>query len=134
VLLYKDCSATALIGLVFLGSCVVAKKPVMFYLAQRYGTDDTHEGMSVFEAMWDAYPDFCNSMYVISGVWAALFLVQAAGTALIIRQTPYATAYNYDQTLPLVAVGLGIVASIAIGRYFARKGQRRHTTPQAQSA
>ncbi len=134
VLLYKDCAATALIGLVFLGSCVVAKKPILFYLAQRYGTDGTHEGMSVFDAMWDAYPDFRNSMYVISGVWAALFLIQAAGTALIIRQTPYATAYNYDQALPLVAVGLGIVASVCIGRYFARRGQRRGATASAAQA
>jgi hypothetical protein len=134
VLLYKDCAATALIGLVFLGSCVVAKKPVLFYLAQRYGTDGTHDGMSVFDAMWDAYPDFRHSMYVISGVWAGLFLIQAGGTALIIRQTSYATAYNYDQTLPLVAVGLGIMASVLIGRYFARKGQRRGATaPGAQA-
>jgi hypothetical protein len=55
VLLYKDCAATALIGLVFLGSCIVARKPVAFFLAQRYGTDGTHEGMSTFDAMWDTY-------------------------------------------------------------------------------
>src|ERR1039457_497009 len=29
VLLYKDCAATALIGLIFLGSCVLARKPVV---------------------------------------------------------------------------------------------------------
>ncbi len=50
VLLYKDCAATALIGLVFLGSCVLAHKPVVFYMAQRYGTDGTHDGMSTFDS------------------------------------------------------------------------------------
>jgi hypothetical protein len=103
VLLYKDCAATALIGLVFLGSCL----------------------MSIFDAMWDAYPDFRRGMYVTSYVRATLFLAQATGTALIIRQTDYATAYNYDQLLPVLATSLGIVASIAIGRYFTKEGKAR---------
>ena len=123
VLLYKDCAATALVGLVFLGSCVVARKPLVFYFAERYGTDGTHDGMSTFDAMWDTYPDFRRGMYVTSYLWATLFLAQAAGTALIIRQTNYATSYNYDQLLPLVATALGIVGSIAIGRYFAKKAK-----------
>ncbi len=131
VLLYKDCAATALIGLVFLGSCVLAHKPVVFYLAQRYGTDGTHEGMSTFDRMWEAYPDFRRGMYVTSYLWAALFLVQAAITALVIHQTAYATAYNYDQVLPVVAIALGIVGSIAIGRHFAKKGRARGDTQQS---
>jgi hypothetical protein len=49
-------------------------------------------------------------------------------TALIIRQTSFSTAYNYDQILPFVATGLGILGSIALGRYFARKGQTRRDT------
>jgi hypothetical protein len=131
VLLYKDCAVTALIGLIFLGSCVVVRKPVVFYMAQRYGTDGTHDGMAIFDRIWDAYRDFRTSMYVISYLWATLFLIQAAGTALIIRQTRYATAYNYDQTLPLVATALGIVGSIAIGRYFAKKDKARGGTASA---
>ncbi len=125
VLLYKDCAATALIGLVFLGSCVLAHKPVVFYFAQRYGTDGTHDGMSTFDTMWDAYPEFRRGIYVTSYLWATLFLVQASATALIIRQTDYATGYNYDQLLPVVATALGIVGSIAIGRYFTKKGRAR---------
>jgi uncharacterized membrane protein len=125
VLLYKDCAATALIGLVFLGSCLLANKPVVFYFAQRYGTDGTHDGMSTFDTMWDAYPDFRRGMYVISYLWAVVFLVQATGTALIIHQTDYSTAYNYDQLLPVVATALGIVGSIAIGRYVAKRGKAR---------
>jgi len=123
VLLYKDCATTALIGLIFLGSCVVAPKPVVFFLAQRYGTDGTHEGMSVFDKMWDAYGDFRKGMYVTSYLWAALFLLQATGTALIVYETSYGTAYDFDQTLPLVATAIGIVGSIAIGRYFMARGK-----------
>jgi hypothetical protein len=131
VLLYKDCAVTALIGLIFLGSCVLVRKPVVFYMAQRYGSDGTHDGMAIFNMMWDVYQDFRTSMYVISYLWAALFLIQAAGTALIIRHTRYSTAYNYDQTLPLAATALGIVGSIAIGRYFAKKGKARGATASA---
>ena len=128
VLLYKDCAVTALIGLIFLGSCVLVRKPVVFYMAQRYGTNGTHEGMAIFDTMWDLYRDFRTGMYVISYLWAALFLIQATGTALIIRQTRYSTAYNYDQVLPLAATGMGIVGSIAIGRYFTKKGKARGAT------
>ena len=51
-LLYKDCAVTALIGLIFLASCVVARKPVVFYMAQRWGTDGTHDGWRP-STMWD---------------------------------------------------------------------------------
>ena len=131
VLLYKDCAVTALIGLIFLGSCVLVRKPVLFYMAQRYGTDGTHDGMAIFDRMWDVYRDFRTGIYVISYLWAGLFLIQAAGTALIIRQTRYSIAYNYDQTLPLAATAFGIVGSIAIGRYFAKKGKARGATASA---
>jgi hypothetical protein len=130
-LLYKDCAVTALIGLIFLGSCVLARKPLAFYMAQRYGTDGTHEGMAIFDVMWDTYRDFRTCMYIISYLWAALFLIQAAGTAVIIHQTRYSTAYNYDQTLPLVATGLGIVGSVAIGRYFRTRGDARDSAGNA---
>jgi hypothetical protein len=133
VLLYKDCATTALIGLVFLASCALGRKPVVFYMAQRYGTDGSHNGMSIFDTMWDVYPDFRRGMYVISYLWAALFLIQAAGTALIIDRTDYPTAYNYDQLLPLVATGLGIVGSITIGRSFAKKGKARGEAVDATS-
>jgi hypothetical protein len=86
--------------------------------------------------MWDTYRDFRAGMYVTSYLWAGLFLIQAGGTALIIHQTTYATAYNFNQILPLVATALGIVGSIAIGRYFTTKGKARgaaaiaaHTDP-----
>jgi hypothetical protein len=124
-LLYKDCAVTALIGLIFLGSCVLVRKPLVFYMAQRYGTDGTHDGMAIFDAIWDVSRDFRASMYVISYLWAVLFVIQAAGTALIIHQTRYSTAYNYDQILPLAAIGVGIVGSIAIGRYFNKRGEAR---------
>jgi hypothetical protein len=131
VLLYKDCAATALIGLIFLGSCSMAGKPVVFYMAQRYGTDGSHEGMSTFALMWDNYSDFRTGMYVTSYLWAALFLIQAAGTALIIRQSGYSTGYNYDQILPIVAVAMGIVGSVAIGRHYTQKGRARGAITQA---
>ncbi len=124
-LLYKDCAVTALIGLIFLGSCVLVRKPLVFYMSQRYGTDGSHEGMAIFDVLWDVSRDFRTCMYVISYLWATLFVVQAAGTALIIHQTRYSTAYNYDQILPLAATALGITGSIAIGRYFRRKGEAR---------
>jgi|SRR5579862_1158154 len=134
VLLYKDCAVMALIGLIFLGSCVLMHKPLVFYLAQRYGTDGTHDGMAIFVAIWDVSRDFRTCMYVISYLWAVLFLLQATGTALIIRQTRYSTAYNYDQILPWVSIGLGIVGSLAISRFFTKKGRARQRSQRSLRA
>jgi uncharacterized membrane protein len=81
--------------------------------------------MEVFDWMWNTYQDFRRGMYITSYLWAALFLIQAAVTALIIREAQFSTGYNYDQILPLVAIALGIAGSIVIGRHFATKGRAR---------
>lgn len=122
MLLYKDCAATAAIGLLFLASCVLARKPLAFYMAQRYATDGTREAMAVFEKLWDLSRDFRKCLYRISYLWAVLFVVQAAGTAWIIYVTRYAEGYNYDQILPWVAIGLGVIASLAMGQQLRRSG------------
>jgi len=122
MLLYKDCAATAVIGLVFLISCLLARKPLAFYMAQRYGTDGTREAMAVFDTLWELSRDFRTCLYRISYLWAALFVVQAAGTALIIYETRYADGYNYDQILPWVAIGFGVACSLALGQRLKRKG------------
>jgi hypothetical protein len=131
VLLYKDCATTALIGLIFLGSCVLARRPVVFYMAQRYGSDGSHDGMALFDTLWNTYRNFRTTMYLISYLWAALFLIQAAVTALIIRQASFSAAYNYDQILPLVATGLGIVGSVALGRRSQKRGEAAREAARA---
>ncbi len=125
VLLYKDCASTALVGLVFGLSCVLMRRPVVFYFAQRYGTDGTNEGMAAFDKMWVAYPLFRRSMYLISMVWAVVFLVQAGVTALIIASTSFSTAYNWDQILPIVAVVVAMVVTAMISRRAQREGAAR---------
>ncbi len=125
VLLYKDCATTALIGAVFGLSCVLMPRPVVFYFAQRYGSDGTRDGMSVFDKMWVAYPGFRRSMYQISIVWAVIFLVQAGVTAVIIASTTFSTAYNWDQTLPIVAVVAAMGLTALISRHAQRLGKAR---------
>lgn len=61
VLLYKDCATTALVGLVFGLSCVLMPRPLVFYFAQRYGTDGTHEGMSAFVKCGSPTPAFATA-------------------------------------------------------------------------
>jgi hypothetical protein len=134
VLLYKDCATTAVIGLIFAGSCVLADKPLVFYMAQRYGTDGTHDGMAIFDTMWNTYPDFRTGMYATSCWWAVLFVIQSAGTALIISTVAYSTAYDYDQILPLLAIALGIAGSFVIGRHYMMKGRTGGAPTQSHSA
>lgn len=125
VLLYKDCGVTAAIGLIFGLSCVLAPRPVLFYFAQRYGTDGTHDGMAVFDKMWIAYDGFRRSMYLISIAWAVIFLVQAGVTAAIIAATPFSTGYNYDQILPIVAFALAMTITAMLSAKAKRDGAAR---------
>ena len=125
VLLYKDCATTALIGLIFALSCVLWRRPVVFYFAQRYGTDGTKEGMAAFDQMWVAYAGFRRSMYQVSVVWGVVFLVQAGVTALIVASTSFSTGYNYDQILPIVATVVAMVLTVLISRRAQREGAAR---------
>ena len=134
VLLYKDCATTAVIGLVFGLSCVVMPRPVMFYFAQRWGTDGTPDGMSAFDRMWAAYPVFRRSMYVISVVWAVAFLLQAGVTALVVASTSFDVAYDWDQILPIVAIVLAAVATGLLARRAQRQGDARSGAAEAGGA
>ena len=129
MLLYKDCAVTAVIGLVFLISCLLARKPLAFYMAQRYGTNGTREAMAVFDSLWELSRDFRTCLYRISYLWAVVFVVQAAGTALIIYETRYADGYDYDQILPWAAIGLGIAGSLALGQRLRQTGGVREALP-----
>ncbi len=134
VLLYKDCATTALVGLIFGLSCVLMRRPVMFYFAQRYGTDGTNEGMAAFDRMWVAYAGFRRSMYQISIVWAVVFLVQAGVTALIIASTSFNAAYDWDQILPIVALVVAMVLTVLISRRAQREGEARRAAAATSGA
>lgn len=120
VLLYKDCAATAMVGVVCAASCVLMARPVMFYFAQRYGSDGTREGMAVFDRMWVVYPAFRRSMFHVTIVWAVVFVAQAVVTALIIASASFATAYGWDQILPIVALVVALSLSVTVGRHAQR--------------
>ncbi|MGH3847716.1 MAG: hypothetical protein ACRDS0_40825, partial [Pseudonocardiaceae bacterium] len=64
-------------------------------------------------------------VYQISVVWAVAFLVQAGMTALIIASTPFDTAYDWDQILPIVAVVVAMVVTGLIARRAQRESQAR---------
>lgn len=130
VLLYKDCATTAVIGLVFGLSCILMPRPVMFYFAQRYGTDGTRAGMGAFDSMWRANAGFRPSMYLISIAWAVVFLVQAGGTALIVHSTSFDTAYNWDQILPILALVVAMGLTVMIARRARRQGRARQATAE----
>ncbi|MFW0783651.1 VC0807 family protein [Gordonia sp. CPCC 206044] len=115
MLLYKDCAVTAVIGIIFAASCLLAK-PVLFYFAQRYASDGTRDGMRVFDLMWEANPRFRTAMYAMSLAWAVTYLVQAGVTSVVIAETPFDTAYTWDQILPMVATAVAVVCTVAIGR------------------
>jgi hypothetical protein len=117
-LLYKDAVVTGLIGLIFAVS-MLFPRPLAFYFGQRYSTDGTHEGMEAWAELW-RYRVFRRANYVITVVWAAAFVLEAAGKAWIVHSTAFSSAYTWTQVLPWAATAIAILMTIAIARHYSR--------------
>lgn len=124
VLLYKDAVVTGLVGLVFAGS-MLFPRPLAFYFGQRYATDGTHQGMEDWSGMW-RYPLFRHAQYVITAVWAAVYLLEAAGKAYLIHSVGFDAAYTWTQVLPWAATTVALLATFAIARYCRAVALRRY--------
>lgn len=121
-LLYKDAVVTGLVGLIFAGS-MLFPRPLAYYFGQRYSTDGSHAGMAAWAALW-RYADFRRANYAITAVWAAAGLIEAVVKAYIIHTAGFDSAYIWTQILPWVAAAVAMALTIAIGRYYARRGAR----------
>ena len=72
--------------------------------------------------------DLANAPFSSSSPWNQTIKTGSTYTKL---NWPASTGYNYSQTLPLVATGLGILGSIVIARYYAKKGRARGAAARA---
>ncbi len=126
MLLYKDAVVTAVIGAVFAVS-LACPRPLAFYFGQRFLADGTREGMRAWAAQWP-HPLFRRANYLITTVWAATYLLDAAGKSYLISSASYDTAYTGTQLLPLAAAGAATVTTFAVIRHYTRAASSTPTT------
>ncbi|HEY9290175.1 MAG TPA: VC0807 family protein [Microlunatus sp.] len=88
-LLAKDSIATAVSGLIFLGT-LLAGKPMMFYLAQRFGASGEEERLQ-WQRLWSTSPGFRALFRRQTAIWAIVLLVEAAAKLILVLLLPVAT-------------------------------------------
>jgi hypothetical protein len=85
-LLVKDSFATAVAGLFFLGSCL-AGRPLVYYSVRRLLAAQP-ERAARMEGMWDASPGYRRVFRVMSVVWGAGLLTEAAARVPLVYLLP----------------------------------------------
>ena len=128
VLLLKDSVFTGVIGLVFLLSLTpLFRRPLMWYMGRKFGSDGTDAGVAYWDSLWQ-YPGFRRSQRMITGVWGAGFVAEAALKTMWVLALPFDTAYLLNQFGPLAVTVVLMGWTIWYGQRVRRAGEARART------
>lgn len=120
-MLAKDSTSTAIAGLIFLGTCVVGR-PISFYAAQRFVATSGRSDMW-WDDMWQTSPAFRRGFRVMSLVWGAGLLVEAAVRIPLIYVLPIDVMVGLSTVLQLMAFALLITWNVWYGRRMRARSQ-----------
>lgn len=135
VLLLKDSAETGGFGLVVLiTSITIFPKPLMYYFGLKFGTDGTAAGVGEWYDLWDKYPAFRRTQYVINNVWGIGFLVEALLKAIGVYTLPYDVAYSVNQVTPYVLIVALVMWTWAYGAKARKAGEARSAAAAAAAA
>jgi hypothetical protein len=95
---------TALTGAAFLGS-LLTSRPLMFRLSAEFGGGEDSPRGRELAARW-AEPAFRHAITLITAVWGAGYLAEAAARVIIVANTSTSTALLASKVLPWVVTGL----------------------------
>ncbi|GHF54394.1 hypothetical protein GCM10010218_39560 [Streptomyces mashuensis] len=124
----KDSAITGLLGLSFLGSLLL-RRPLMFYLGRKFGTDGTPEGLAHWNGLWE-FPGFRRTQYLLTTVWGLGFLAEAAIRAVLTYTLPTDAMVLVNNVLPLVVVAALVTWTTRV----AKAGRARSAAAQAAAA
>ena len=134
VLLLKDALLTGGFGLITLGSALpLFRKPLMFAYGLKFGTDGSRDGVQQWYDMWDRYPAFRHSQYVVNNTWGVAFVVEAAIKVACAYLLPYTSAYAVNQILPWLVLAALIFWTVSYGRARRQEAERRTAAHATQA-
>jgi hypothetical protein len=114
---------TATFGLACLGS-LLAARPLMFGFALEFVGPDSVRGREM-SSLW-RYREFRHLFRVITAVWGAGFLLEAAGRAVIVANASTGTALVSSKVTPILVAAVLIAWT---GAYGASKRRKNQPTP-----
>lgn len=112
---------TAVFGVACLGS-LGTRRPLMFGLALEFAGPDSARGREMTR-LW-RYEGFRRVFRVITAVWGAAFLLEAALRVVIVYSTSTGTAQATSTVTPFLFTGVLSAWTVAYGAYRRRKGER----------
>jgi hypothetical protein len=111
---------TAVFGLLCLGSLARAK-PLIYRLAIEFIGPDTRQGRE-FTDLWQ-YREFRHTFQVITAVWGAAYLAEAAARVVIVASTSTGTALATSKVMPYAVAAVLSAWTVGYGRYQKRRGE-----------
>lgn len=118
LLLLKGSLPTAVFGVLCLAS-LWSSRPLIFRFALEFKGADTPKGRE-FAALW-RFAGFRHPFRVITAVWGAAYLAEAAARIAIVETTPTGTALGISKAMPFAITGL-LVGWMAL---YAQRAKRR---------
>jgi hypothetical protein len=122
---------TAVFGLVCLGS-LWSRRPLIFRFALEFMGPDTPKGRD-FDGRWQ-YAGFRHAFRVITVVWGAGYLAEAAARVVIAETVTTGTALTISKVLPYAVAAVLAAWTYAYGQRARRRGERMAATAAAQAA
>ena len=113
--------STGVFGLICLGS-LATDKPMMYRFALEFMGPDTERGREFADLR--QYKEFRRAFVVITVVWGAAYLVEAAARVVIGQETSAGTARAVSKVLPYAVAGVLIAWTGGYGRDQKRQGER----------
>jgi hypothetical protein len=126
LLLLEGSVPTALFGMACLGS-LWARRPLMFSFALEFTGPDTSKGREMTR-LWQ-YEGFRHVFRVITAVWGAGFLGEAALRIVVVEKASTGTALAISKVMPFVFVAILSAWTVAYG---ARRRNRDNAPPLAR--
>ncbi len=120
-LLLEGSVPTAVFGVACLGSLWLGR-PLMFGLALEFTGPDSGRGIEM-TTLWE-HAEFRHIFRVITAVWGAGFLVEAALKVVIVYTTSTGTALASSMATPFLFAGILSAWTVAYGAQQKRKGAR----------
>lgn len=121
LLLVEGSVPTAVFGVACLGS-LWARRPLMFSFALEFAGPDTAKGREM--AMFWQHEGFRRSFRIITAVWGAGFLFEAALRVVIVYNTSTGTALASSQVTPFVFAAILSAWTVAYGTRQKKKSER----------
>jgi hypothetical protein len=121
LVLVEGSVGTGVFGVACLGS-LWTRQPLMYGLALEFTGPDTAQGREM-TGLWQ-YEGFRRVFRVITAVWGAGFLLEAAVRVVIVYSTSTGTAFVSSQVTPFLWLAALSAWTVAYGRHQKKKGER----------